>query len=58
MEDEVKAAKLELFKFSWYMRGGLPIDLAYQLDFTDREIVGKVIEANLEIAKTTRLPFF
>ena len=43
MEDEVKAAKLELFKFSWYMRGGLPIDLAYQLDFTDREIVGKVI---------------
>lgn len=58
MEKETKAIKTELFRLSWFMRGGLPIDLAYQTDFQDRELLGKLIESNLETTSKTRLPFF
>jgi hypothetical protein len=58
MEKETKAMKTELFRMSWFMRGGLPIDLAYQTDFQDRELLGKLIESNLETTSKTRLPFF
>ena len=58
MEKEVKAIKTELFKLSWFMRGGLPMDLAYQTDPQDRELMGKIIEDHLETTGKTRLPFF
>ena len=58
MEKDAKAIKTELFRMSWFMRGGLPIDLAYQTDFQDRELLGKLIESNLETTSKTRLPFF
>jgi len=58
MEKEIKAIKTELFKLSWFMRGGLPMDLAYQTDPQDRELMGKIIEENLEITTKSRLPFF
>lgn len=55
---EVKAIKSELFKFAWYMRGGLPIDDAFALTFEDRQIVAEIIKENLETTKKTQLPFF
>ena len=58
MQKDAKAIKTELFRMSWFMRGGLPIDLAYQTDFQDRELLGKLIESNLETTSKTRLPFF
>jgi hypothetical protein len=58
MDKETKALKTELFRMSWFMRGGLPMDLAYQTDFQDRELIAKLIEGNLETTGKTRLPFF
>lgn len=40
------------------MRGGLTVEEAYQLDATDREIIGKIIQDNLETTKESGLPFF
>jgi hypothetical protein len=40
------------------MRGSLTIEQAYQLDYESREIIQKIIEANLETTKKTGLPFF
>ena len=40
------------------MRGGVPPSEAYMLTYEDREIIGKIIEKNLEIAKETGQPFF
>jgi hypothetical protein len=57
-ELESKALKDELFKICWYMRGGVPPSEAYMLTYEDREIIGKIIEKNLEIAKETGQPFF
>jgi len=58
MERESKALKKDLFKLSWYMRGGLSFTEAYMLDYQDREIISKIIEENLEVAKDSGLPFF
>jgi len=58
MENETRALKQELFKMCWYMRGGLTMTEAYQLDNTDREIIGNLIRENLEITKESGMPFF
>jgi hypothetical protein len=58
MENESKALKKEIFKLSWYMRGGLSFTEAYMLDQQDREIITKIIEENLELTKASQMPFF
>lgn len=58
METEIKAIKDELYKFCWFMRGGLNIEQAYMLDPEDREIIAKLIDSNLETTKSSGLPFF
>lgn len=57
-EKDTKALKNELFRFSWFMRGGLSISEAYMLTPEDREIIGKIIDDNLETTKKTQIPFF
>lgn len=58
MENESKALKKELFKMSWFMRGGLSFTEAYMLDQQDREIISKIIEENLDLTKSSQMPFF
>jgi hypothetical protein len=58
MEKETKAIKEELYKFCWYMRGGLSFTEAFELNLEDREILGKIVSENLETTKKSNLPFF
>lgn len=58
LENESKALKKELFKMAWFMRGGLSFTEAYMLDQQDREIISKIIEENLELTKSSQMPFF
>jgi hypothetical protein len=58
MENESKAIKEQLFKLCWYMRGGLSFTESYMLDYQDREIIAKIIQENLEMTKTSGMPFF
>lgn len=58
MENESKALKKEIFKMSWFMRGGLSFTEAYMLDTQDREIIAKIIEENLDLTKSSQMPFF
>ncbi len=55
LEKESKALKHELFKMTWFMRGGITIEQAYMLDREDREIITKIIMENIENSKTTGL---
>ena len=50
--------KMELMRLCWYMRGGLTLQEAYNLSPDEREIVGKLVNENLETAKKTGQPFF
>jgi hypothetical protein len=58
LEKESKALKKELYKFSWYMRGGLSFTEALMLDYQDRVILSEIVKENLETAKETNMPFF
>lgn len=58
MDNESKALKKELLKICWFMRGGVTLDEAYQLDPESRKIISEIIESNLETTKETKLPFF
>lgn len=54
----MKALKDELLRLIWYMRGGLSYTEAHLLSPDEREIIGKIIEGNLETTQKTQLPFF
>jgi len=57
-EADTKAIKDELLKICWFMRGSISYTEAHLLTSDERELIGKLIESNLEITKTTQLPFF
>ena len=58
-ERESKDLKDEIFKICWYMRGGITYSECLALiSFEDREIIGKIIEKNLETTRETGIPFF
>jgi hypothetical protein len=57
-EKESKAIKEELLKLCWFMRGGITYDEAFLLSSQEREIIGKIIEDNMETTKKSGLPFF
>lgn len=57
-DDDVKALKQELIKICWFMRGGLSYNESYLLTHEEREIIGKLIEDNLNTTKESGLPFF
>ncbi len=58
MEEESKALIKDLYKLAWFMRGSLSFEEAYQLGYSDRQIISEIIKENLETTKETKLPFF
>ena len=58
MESECKNFKMELYKISWFTRGGITIGEMYESSHEDREIMSKVVKDNLDTAKKTGQPFF
>lgn len=58
MENQVKNIKLETFRLSWLMRGGMTLDEAFALGSEDREIVSTLVKENFEITKKTQMPYF
>lgn len=58
MENECRNMKKELLRLCWYMRGGMTLAEAYQIDFETREVISEIIKDNLETTKDTGLAFF
>lgn len=57
LEKEIVDFKTELFKISWFMRGGVNInDLFHTYSAEDLEIMSKIIKENIETTKATQLP--
>jgi hypothetical protein len=57
-ELDSKAIKDNLFRICWFMRGGVTYSESINLSVEDREIIGRIIEKNLETTKESGLPFF
>jgi hypothetical protein len=57
MENEVKQIKHEVYKLSWYMRGGVNSkDLLTDTDIEDIEILGKIVKENIDATKSSKMP--
>ena len=57
LETSIKGIKDEIFRISWYMRGGVSSqDLFHIYSYEDRGLMSELIKENLETVKTTRLP--
>lgn len=53
---EAKQIKDEIFRISWYMRGGVTSqDLYHVYSYEDRTIINNIIKDNIEATKTSRL---
>ena len=57
-EKESKALREEVLRLCWFMRGGVTYDEAYMLSQEERELIGKIIDSNMEVTKKSGLPFF
>ncbi len=58
LDQESKAIKDELLRMCWYMRGGLTYEESMYLSRSEREIIGKLIDDNLETTKKSGMPFY
>ena len=56
-ESEIKQIKHEVYKLSWYMRGGVDANqLLSNTDVEDLGILGKIISENIETTKKSGMP--
>jgi hypothetical protein len=58
MENEARDIRADVFKMIWHMRGGINLDQAMLMTYSERQIVNDIIKENLETTKKTGLPFF
>jgi hypothetical protein len=57
LDQTVKEFKQELFRISWFMRGGISVnDLLFYYSHDDREAAYEVIKTNLENTKQSQMP--
>ena len=53
----MKDFKEDLFRISWYMRGGVTVnDLMYVYSYEDRQSIYKIINENIEATKNAQMP--
>ena len=58
LESSIKVIKDEIFKISWYMRGGVTSqELLNIYSYEDRTIMSNIIKDNIETTQKTKLPF-
>jgi hypothetical protein len=56
LEQEIKGIKDEIFRLSWYMRGGVSSeDLFHRYSHEDRVILNEIIKDNIELTKKSGL---
>ena len=56
LENQAKDIKDEIFRISWYMRGGVSSeDLFHVYTVEDRKIINEIIKENIENTKKARM---
>lgn len=58
LEKESKALIKQLYTLAWHMRGGMTLDEAFQISFSDREIIMELIKDHMEVTKESQMPYF
>lgn len=58
MDRESASIKNELLRISWWMRGSITLEQAYQLSYKDRSMISDLIKENMEASKKAGVPIF
>ena len=58
MESQVKSLRSTALKIAWNMRGGVSYEEAILMSSSEREMIIKLINENMEITKKSGLPYF
>ena len=58
LEKESKALIKQLYTLAWHMRGGMTLNEAFQISFSDREIIMELIKEHMEVTKESQMPYF
>jgi hypothetical protein len=58
MESQVKSLRNTAIKIAWNMRGGVSYEEAILMSSSEREMIIKLINENMEITKKSGLPYF
>ena len=57
IDNEAKQIKDEIFRISWFMRGGVSSqDLFHIYTYEDRKIINGIIKENIENTKASKMP--
>lgn len=57
LETEIKEFKYNLYKISWYMRGGVTInDLMDRYSYDDRVVMYDIIDDNIKSSQENQMP--
>lgn len=51
--DEARAIEKQIIQISWYMRGGIPLDQAYNMTTNQRKYALQLIEENIDRTNKT-----
>lgn len=55
-ENRIKQQKENMYRLSWYMRGGVRYEqLMYDTDLEDVEVIQNIVKDNIENTKTSKL---
>jgi len=57
-EKIVENIKNNALSMAWYMRGGASYEDVLNMSNSERKLLNKLIEQNLETTKKTQMPFF
>ena len=58
MEKECNEIKRNALSMSWYMRGGVSYEDVLNMSEDERKQINEIINSNLEVTKSSKLPFF
>jgi hypothetical protein len=57
LEQEAKGIKDEIFRLSWYMRGGVSSEALFHIySYEDRILINEIVKENIETTKKSGLP--
>lgn len=58
LDKESRSIKNELIRITWWMRGGITYEQAFELGYKERVMINELIKDNIETSKKTGVPIF
>lgn len=58
LERDSKALIKHIHQLVWHQRGGMTLDEAFTISYSDRELITQLIKDRMETTKESRLPYF